>query len=72
PGHEAAVSTLAFSPDGSQLVSGGDDDSLKFWDVPNRKLIRSIPFGQKGIAAVNYSADGKTVAATQRHNGTGA
>ena len=34
------VNTLAFSPDGAHLLSGGDDNTLKVWDV-------SSPVGQE-------------------------
>ena len=34
------VNTLAFSPDGAHLLSGGDDNTLKVWDV-------SSPIGQE-------------------------
>ncbi len=33
-GHLALVRALAFSPDGKTLATGGDDGTLRFWDVP--------------------------------------
>jgi WD40 repeat protein len=32
-GHTNGVETLAFSPDGRWLVSGGRDQSIRVWDV---------------------------------------
>lgn len=32
-GHEGHVTAVTFSPDGRTLVSGGDDHSLRVWDV---------------------------------------
>lgn len=32
-GHTSWVRTLCFTPDGSQIVSGGDDRSVRVWDV---------------------------------------
>lgn len=32
-GHRSAVSSVAFRPDG-RLVSGGNDQSLRVWDIP--------------------------------------
>jgi WD40 repeat protein len=33
-GHTAPVRGIAFAPDGTGLASGGDDRSIKLWDVP--------------------------------------
>ena len=33
-GHLALVRAIAFSPDGKTLATGGDDGTLRFWDVP--------------------------------------
>ncbi|MGB2024677.1 MAG: WD40 repeat domain-containing protein, partial [Litorivicinaceae bacterium] len=32
-GHNAAVNTAAFSPDGRWLATGGDDNQILLWDV---------------------------------------
>ena len=32
-GHSAVVSGLCFSPDGTRLVSGSRDESVKIWDI---------------------------------------
>ena len=33
-GHSAVVRGIAFAPDGTGLATGGDDRSIKLWDVP--------------------------------------
>ena len=33
-GHSDAVLSVAFSPDGKQVVSGSHDSDLKIWNVP--------------------------------------
>ena len=37
--HSNGVTSVAFSPDGSTIVSGSDDKTIKVWDagVPNPK-----------------------------------
>ncbi len=39
-GHTAAVSALAFSPDGKQIASGGKDNTIALWDLATGRLTR--------------------------------
>ena len=41
-GHRGSVFTLAFSPDGSTLASGGWDKTIRFWDVKTSSLLRTL------------------------------
>ena len=41
-GHEERVTVLAFSPAAPWLASGGDDGTIRIWDVPSGKLVRVI------------------------------
>jgi len=62
---------VAVSPDGKLAVSTGYDQTLRFWSVPDGKLIRTIhaakPRSDSGCTgSPHFSADGKTVAALVR------
>jgi WD40 repeat protein len=39
--HSRQVNSMAFSPDGSSIVSGSDDKTIKVWDAGT--LARHIP-----------------------------
>ena len=53
---DANVQCLAFSPDGTRLASGCDDDWLYFWDVVSRTALSRVRFSA-GFAAVVFSDD---------------
>ena len=40
-GHTGTVNSVAFNPDGTKIVSGSWDRSIKIWNVKNGKLIKT-------------------------------
>src|SRR5262249_27349596 len=61
-GHEAPVIALAFSPDGTRLLTGSEDKTAALWDVGSGGLV-SVYRGHAGaVNLVAYSPDGKRVA----------
>src|SRR5262249_22318843 len=47
-GHTYAVNSLALSPDGKRIVSGGGDKTVKVWDVTTGQVIRTLT-GHTGV-----------------------
>ena len=54
---------VAFAPDGKTLVSGGGDDTVRFWDVETGEEKGALPLGLGGgIWDLAFSPDGKILA----------
>ncbi|KAJ7726681.1 WD40-repeat-containing domain protein [Mycena maculata] len=60
--HPSGVSSVAFSPDGNQIVSGSNDKTLHLWDAETGQAL-SDPFQghTDSIRCVTFSPDGKQV-----------
>ena len=43
--HDGYIVAMAFSPDGSMLVSSGEDETLKFWDLNTNQRSRILNSG---------------------------
>ena len=59
--HEATVESVAFSPDGSKVVSGSDDNTIRLWDLNSRSELASFKGGEYGVSSVAISPDGSKV-----------
>lgn len=60
-GHERDVDSVAFSPDGERIVSGGRDRTVKIWDARSGEQIFSLDGHQGFVRSVEFSHDGKTI-----------
>jgi WD40 repeat protein/serine/threonine protein kinase len=60
-GHSAAVRAVRFSPDGRLLVSGSQDNSVKVWDVPTLKTLKTLRGHAGWVRSCAFSPDGHNV-----------
>ncbi|MGI6105763.1 MAG: protein kinase domain-containing protein [Raoultibacter sp.] len=50
---------LCFSPDGNFLLSSGDSDGIRLWDVAKSKCIKAITDLESNMLSLCYSPDGQ-------------
>lgn len=53
--------SITFSPDGSRLVVGYDDDVIRIWNLNTGNLVRELRGHEAPVIAIAYSPDGKTI-----------
>ena len=61
-GGGAAICSLAFSPDGRTLASGGVDGEVKLWDVATAQELISLVGHTGAVRCTAFSPDGNTLA----------
>jgi WD40 repeat protein len=57
------IATLAFSPDGEMLASGGYDETIILWDLNRRQSLGTLAH-KGGVAAVAFSPTGGLLASS--------
>jgi WD40 repeat protein len=58
----ARVLSMAYSPDGSRIVGGGEDGTLRMWAASDGHLIASVPASSGLVVGVGYAPGGGLVA----------
>lgn len=51
-GHVATITTVAFSLDGSQIISGSGDNTIRFWDIASQQQAKVMRGHKKPIISV--------------------
>ncbi len=60
-GHASIVSAAAFSPDGSRIISGSDDKTLKLWDAASGNCLMTLSGHSHWVMAAAFSPDGSRI-----------
>ncbi len=62
PVHQGLFTAASFSPDGSLLASGGYDNRLELWSIPDGKFLGEVGHHHTGVINLGFSPDGRLVA----------
>jgi WD40 repeat protein/serine/threonine protein kinase len=60
-GHDGNVNSVAFSPDGSRIVSCGDDQTIKVWETKSGAEVMTLHGHKSRITSVAFSPDGRRI-----------
>lgn len=60
-GHAAGVHHLRYTPDGSRLISAGQDSVLRIWRPSDRRLLRALPYHLVGVTSLALDPGGRYV-----------
>ncbi|WYZ45757.1 hypothetical protein EsH8_VIII_001073 [Colletotrichum jinshuiense] len=61
-GHNSVVNSVAFSPDGRQLASASNDETIKVWDTATGQCQQTLEGHSSFIWSVAFSPDGRQLA----------
>ena len=69
--HRNTVNSIAFSPNGTRLLSGSDDYTTVVWDIPNKRRLTTLSHitdrVRSQVKAVSFSSNGQMFATAGWH-----
>ena len=60
-GHSDSVRSIAYSPDGTKIVSGSYDETIKIWDANTGKCLKTLEGHLSFVESVAFSPDGTKI-----------
>lgn len=61
-GHHESIRCTCFSPDGSYLASGSNDQVIRVWDARSWSQVAQASAHEGGVSDIEFSPDGKLLA----------
>ncbi len=63
-GHSAPIRTVTFSRDGESILSGGDDNTVRIWDMLTGRMEAVLRGHSRPVQSCAFSPDGRQVVST--------
>ncbi|MDW8122985.1 MAG: hypothetical protein RMK62_11815, partial [Armatimonadota bacterium] len=56
------VNSVSFSPDGTRIASGSDDNTVRLWEVATGRQVKRMEGHTDWVRSVSFSPDGTLIA----------
>ncbi len=60
--HKGPVAAVAITPDGSKLITGSHDHTIKIWNAQTGRALKTLKGHDRAVCALAVSGDGKWIA----------
>lgn len=67
-GHHDNIWSIAFNSDGTKIVSGSSDRTIKIWNSQTGQCLKTISGHNRPVLSVAFSGDGNTIASCGAHS----
>ncbi len=67
-GHNSSVLTVAITPDGKKIVSGGSDGTVRLWDMTSYQCLAILEGHSSSVYAVTTTPNGKFAVSCSKDN----
>ncbi len=59
--HSESVVSVSYSPDGTKIISGSGDNTIKTWDANTGQCLKTLEGDLDYVTSVAYSPDGTRI-----------